>query len=149
MFRLSIHHKLKCLLVMKATSSGICSKYVQKKTQKYVWPIPSVPRFYPIPNWESEPPPQFHSFKESGTRKRRFQSRLRQNTRFWRMWISTGIAVKVNACRQWKNKAVYTACSTACKLNSIIITAFAVETWNSFASGLNEVWIDRMFYNCL
>ena len=34
------------------------------------WAVPPVPRFHPIPNWESEP--RFHSFKESGTRKRRF-----------------------------------------------------------------------------
>ena len=49
-------------------------------------------RFYPIPNWESEP--RFHSFKELGTRKHRSrnrdpipkagsQSRLQENTRFW------------------------------------------------------------------
>ena len=37
------------------------------------FPGSPVPRFYPIPNWESEP--RFHSFKESGTRKRRFRNR--------------------------------------------------------------------------
>ena len=34
------------------------------------------------------------------------------------MWISTGIAVKVNPYGQWENKAVCTACSTACKVTT-------------------------------